>query len=131
MLPAAALQEQLIAVAMERARELLSEQGLPLPESTASQQLHGAPVDRRPFFTTLRIEVEGVALRAAFTHIPLWLAAMQEVQLVQEHMTKGPGMFPIARHMLTPTQYEVVKAAAPLAETEWHFRRRLQVKQEL
>lgn len=114
-------------LAMERARELLAEHGLPLPESEEDKQLHGAPVTRLPFISTLRIEVEVAPVRAAFTHVPLWRAVMQDVALMRAHMMGGEGMFPLARHRLSPDAYMAIRSMLPMVETQWHFRRHVQV----
>ena len=65
-------------LAKARAKALLNEHGLPLPDSARQQGAGNAlSLARKNVRSTLRVVVETCAVRAAFSHIPLWHAVMQ------------------------------------------------------
>jgi hypothetical protein len=100
------VQEQLLALALARARELLDDYGLPMPDDaglataapspatsaasaaaapapgkqrSSGQQAGaaasvgaGAHITRAPWRMQLNLTLDTVALRAAFSHVPLW-----------------------------------------------------------
>lgn len=126
---AAAVQEQLLAMAMSRAKALMSEHEHTVLDPMghkADLQQHGVPVTRKRALSLMSLEVEDCSIRGAFSHIPLWQSLMADVQLVGQHMSGGDGLFPLARHKLTAAQIKHIKAIPP-ADSEWYFRRTIQV----
>ncbi len=69
------------------------------------------------------------------SHVCVCVCVLQllssDLALLSAHMTpgKGPGMFPLARHMLTRERAAEILSRPPnLLQTLWYFRRRIQVQ---
>ncbi len=56
-------------------------------------------------------------------------ASTQDVGLMEDRLKRGPGLFPLARHVMGEARYAEVRSAPAALETEWHFRRRVQVRE--
>eukprot|EP00967_Tisochrysis_lutea_P018610 scaffold21092_cov18-Tisochrysis_lutea.AAC.1 len=70
--------EELLCLANAHAKCLLSEHGLPLPESSKTRgTANPFSLPHKTARSTLLVEVETCAVRMAFSHIPLWHAVMQ------------------------------------------------------
>lgn len=65
-----ASQEHLLLMATARAKLLLDDHGLQLPD-TSNEHLHGASLRRKRWRSVLAIEIDTCTARAAFSHQPL------------------------------------------------------------
>ncbi|KAF5841308.1 hypothetical protein DUNSADRAFT_13581 [Dunaliella salina] len=73
--------EELLCLANAHAKCLLSEHGLPLPESSKTRAANPFSLPHKTARSTVLVEVETCAMRMAFSHIPLWHALMQKLDV--------------------------------------------------
>ena len=64
-----------------------------LPHSLAQATAAVTLMTWRPARSRIRLEVEVMTARLAFSHIPLWHALMDDVELSQRHAVEGHAMF--------------------------------------
>lgn len=96
-------QEALAASAMTRATRLLADKAIPLP-TFADSESRSRLLTTAPALSTITVTLDDATVRAAFSHVPLWHATMDDV-----------GM--ITRHAVAAAATAAGAAAAPEAQT--------------
>ncbi|KAG1653118.1 hypothetical protein FOA52_012193, partial [Chlamydomonas sp. UWO 241] len=54
----------------------------------------------QPAVTAIEFSVEGCQVRCAFSHIPLWHALINDIEIAQRQLSRGAGLFPRPVHAL-------------------------------
>ena len=113
---------------------------MPSPASNIRQHASAPAIERKPSVTVVKLDVEGLNLRAAFSHVPLLHDLLDDVALVSRQLLLAGGLFqaapPLAPQPLAVRAVEEENAGLQLqrlascAQSEegvkeyaaWHFR---------